>query len=557
MESIIAWEKLDTIPSIANGPKLSELTVNMPWSGFLKLLIEICLIGLDKDPEKYVDSDISYENKKRKNVKVAKMLVKQNNEKVDSDDDFVEQNKKKSKLNIEKRGKTLVKTLKGSVIQSVIVAATQHAPRQVLQPDTVQQQAIPMVQTENRCSVILTQKHAMQSSVNIDTDTHDKSDTENSSDDEVEPITPPTKYNKHVTRSKQLEELGLKDQEKTPERRNSLKLRSPRPTSKCFSNWKGDDRNLTLSDYKPRCLVQVIAINSTTRHAPCNIRISDGRYWIDSIVENNLRIHFLNNLVVENDILEIMKTTGNLHDGDFKILAFVRPQWAQNGGVREGNPVPLMENTIVSARRIVNLNIVPLVSSCGSFDSDDFDGSVLENPAKTNIIEKVFDDTMNQKADEDENGDSNTNNEEIEIDETGNPNLIFSKDVSLSQMLNSTQRAPTLADTPLGKLKLTEDEILKMSISKNVFNNAVHLKSVKFDTGEPIFDGLSANWTIESEFQDLKYQVRIEWPNLMPRTARSWSRTYPSSCTCPGYTQHGPARLCKHIDLVLLKYFTS
>ena len=72
LECIIQWGKLDTIPSIANGPNLSELSVNMPWSGFLKLLIEITLIGLNKDPEQYVDSEVSYENKKRKHVKAKK-----------------------------------------------------------------------------------------------------------------------------------------------------------------------------------------------------------------------------------------------------------------------------------------------------------------------------------------------------------------------------------------------------------------------------------------------------------------------------------------------------
>ena len=51
LEKIIPWQKLYMIPSIANGPKLEELHITMPWASVLKLLLEITMVGMEKDPE--------------------------------------------------------------------------------------------------------------------------------------------------------------------------------------------------------------------------------------------------------------------------------------------------------------------------------------------------------------------------------------------------------------------------------------------------------------------------------------------------------------------------
>ena len=110
-------------------------------------------------------------------------------------------------------------------------------------------------------------------------------------------------------------------------------------------------------------------------------------------------------------------------------------------------------------------------------------------------------------------------------------------------MLRNTQAAqPTIKDTPLSMLAVTKEEIKKMAISVKVFENAEYLKKCNFEVGNP--------------YNEFEYTVKIEWPELQPRTPRAWHKTYPSSCTCPGYLEHGPVKFCKHINLILLKYFS-
>ena len=111
--------------------------------------------------------------------------------KQDSDDDFEDLTNKKSKLNVEKHGQTLIKTLKGSVIKSVIVPPSRHVPQPLIQPDAVQAEAAHVLQAESRSSVIQTQQQGMkQPSFNFDLaemDDENKTDTDTFSEDEVEP----------------------------------------------------------------------------------------------------------------------------------------------------------------------------------------------------------------------------------------------------------------------------------------------------------------------------------------------------------------------------------
>ena len=93
MENIVSWEKLEKMVSLSNGPKEGGLAIKMPWTCVLKVLLEITLVGLEKDPATYFDRNVKYENKRKskdfgnnnKNTKKKKKtgII------IDSDADFV------------------------------------------------------------------------------------------------------------------------------------------------------------------------------------------------------------------------------------------------------------------------------------------------------------------------------------------------------------------------------------------------------------------------------------------------------------------------------------
>ena len=90
---------MEKVSSIANGPKLGALSINMPWAGVLKLLVEITITGMNENPDTYFDRCVTYEKNKRKNnggKKKDKMRIQC--EMADSDDDFVPMKKKKMKM---------------------------------------------------------------------------------------------------------------------------------------------------------------------------------------------------------------------------------------------------------------------------------------------------------------------------------------------------------------------------------------------------------------------------------------------------------------------------
>ena len=54
----------------------------------------------------------------------------------------------------------------------------------------------------------------------------------------------------------------------------------------------GYHTNITLTEYRPDCVVQLLGINRQHRNELVNIRISDGAYWVDVDVVNKSRIYF-------------------------------------------------------------------------------------------------------------------------------------------------------------------------------------------------------------------------------------------------------------------------
>ena len=552
MERIVPWKSLEKMSSLANGPGKQFLLMNMPWSSALLVLIELILVGMGLSCEDYFDRDVIYSNKRKSadNLKPPRKLMKNKN----SDDDFMTVEKSKKPKTVAKKAKCVAssKPKSGHSALTTPESCSSTGPTSASRPRSVISEG-PVYETGtmvSRPSVIMnrTSNHQAPAQSNFQKSTlafESESDTES---DELEPLTPPLKRNPKVTISKQLAEKEISSQNKTPPR-NSQAQASPRPTSHCLFDWHTDTSDITLSDYKPGCLVQLIGLNNTSRHSPCNVRLSDGHYWLDVDVADKLRIYFVGDMVKLNDIFVIQKTEGTNKDKNFKLVAFVRPEWAQFGGVRHGEPVPLLQDTVSLNRGGRQAGIVPLLSSMSSFDEDAFENLLNDDPTKM-ILDDPFE-AMTRKV---TNDDSEHDEEEPEHD-TEDPIWVFTKKPTLSQMLRTDIKQPTIADTPLVNLKLKVEDVRKQAMSKKVFENAEHLHQIKYDESEPYFDGLSVSWKVPSEFQDGEYKVNITWPQLMPRTERSWTKTYTIGCSCPGFKQHGPKKHCKHISFIMLKHF--
>ena len=247
---------------------------------------------------------------------------------------------------------------------------------------------------------------------------------------------------------------------------------------------------------------------------------------------------------------------GNVKTDNFKLVAFVRPQWAQCGGDRQGLPVPLQVSAVSVVRGVRPAGIVPLLSSLSSIEDEEFERMVMADPARMMYDEVIVNPNNNGNKEPTENAEETfieESNEDTELHTTNS--LVHSRDASLSQMLRCTQVEPTLEDTPLAGLKVSTKEVENQSISGYVYLNAKNLYDINYEESKPYFDGLSANWKIPSEFQEGEYNVKIAWPELMPRTVRSWNKTYSLSCSCPGFMEHGPHKFCKHISFIILKHF--
>ena len=168
--------------------------------------------------------------------KVLKKLQATQN--YNSDDDFEDGTKHKVK-----KSKMTTAVVENSVIQPVNTKGTNAVtvPRR--------QSVIKHPENQKEPNVVVDEE-SVSTVVIEESDTAVVFAAESATEDQ-EPVTPPANTNREQTRRKNI----------------SMKLPSHKPTSKCFSRWKNLDSDETLSTYKPNCLVQVIAINSTTRHA--------------------------------------------------------------------------------------------------------------------------------------------------------------------------------------------------------------------------------------------------------------------------------------------------
>ena len=122
----------------------------------------------------------------------------------------------------------------------------------------------------------------------------------------------------------------------------------------------------------------------------------------------------------------------------------MRPEWAQCGGVRHGDPVPLLQDTVNLQRGGRQSGIVPLLSSMSSFDEDEFENLLNEDPTRMLMDDPFEDLSKKQKEDAIEKA-----VEQIEDDTTEDPIWVLTKDPTLSQMLRTDYKQPTLADTHL------------------------------------------------------------------------------------------------------------
>ena len=182
LENIIPWEKLANINSIANGPDLSQLAIPMAWSSVLKLLLEITLIILKKDPDTYFDRSVTYTTKKRKSIEKIVKEVQAN-----SDDDFVDpapKVKKQKKTVLDNKQKTTesTKTLTNT-------AATAPVTHRVSVIKQLNKQSLTKNKTDKPTTSDKSDKQPETLS-SSDSDDH-TSDEDTPTDDQVDPMTPP------------------------------------------------------------------------------------------------------------------------------------------------------------------------------------------------------------------------------------------------------------------------------------------------------------------------------------------------------------------------------
>ena len=577
MEYIIGWDKLTNIGSLSNGPGSSSLKVKMPWTSVLKVLLETTLVCMEKDPDMHFDTNVKYE-KKRKSIdgtlNETRKAKKGNS--MDSEKDFVPtasgsggENQKHG--DVGKVDNKTGKQIEGNKVTNKLSLKRKktdkkNKPDQTdnTRPDKTTNAGLSQQQDTNllRQSVIVPWPQPLPPTWAreegyypitpeqlVSPEKEDDSDLDNSFFDSVSPITPPTKVQIQFGRSDFLNQSEMQEQNKTPDRSSRAKP-CQSPTNKCLFDWSQDSQGLTLSSFKPGCLLQMIGVNNFKRHAPCNVRISDGSHWMDVDVADNLRIYFGGEMVKEDDIIVIKKTEGTLNGENFKILAFVRPQWAQREGTRVGHPVPLVNKQITNKRGVKQGGIVPLLSSVSSMEEEDIEKLIMEEAVSSTQLSSEPPTSYSIPA-----GTSSC----VLQGQDENPRWLFSEESTLSQMLRDDYEPnkDKIKDTPLVNLKLNKEDIRKVAISKKVYENAEHLINTDYEIEYPWFDGDNANWDIHSEFNSGEYKVKLVWPDLMPRTKRAWNKMYTPSCTCPGYLEHGPARYCKHICFILLKYFSK
>ena len=229
MENIISWDKLKNVSSIANGPGRKALTVNMPWSSALLVMIEIILAGIGHSGYDYYDRFVKYDNKRKSTDNLKTTKKKMAIEWADSDDDFEPETKEKNK--------------------GIKPKNTNSVNRK-----TINQKKCVYDNPKPGSSSTMTPVDTPSTGTSMDNEATPLLDSESESEEVVEPPTPPTNYNAPVARSKSLEQSEIESQNLTPKRNKTAKA-SPRPTSFCLFYWFTPSHNRPgpTSRWRTRC----------------------------------------------------------------------------------------------------------------------------------------------------------------------------------------------------------------------------------------------------------------------------------------------------------------
>ena len=101
---------------------------------------------------------------------------------------------------------------------------------------------------------------------------------------------------------------------------------------------------------------------------------------------------------------------------------------------------------------------------------------------------------------------------------------------------------------------MKEEEIIKNTVAKVVFNNGkqMFLRNKWSIEEKPVLTNTSATFEVDSEWGTISYNVKVEWPEIMPRIQKPVTKTFTFSCTCGGFKEYNP-KFCKHIVFVIMK----
>ena len=264
-----------------------------------------------------------------------------------------------------------------------------------------------------------------------------------------------------------------------------------------------------------------------------NIRVSDSMNWFDCNVGHKMRIYFVGGMQIWGDIkvyelIVIEGTSGTLGNKDFVLESFKRPGNINISNPNKiGIPLPLYSAGICTDRGVSSINTSDLLPETPTRHSEQY-----------NFVTDSDEEMLASLCEDDHTA---------ELGDT----------VTLDELLSTcyTAQPSSLHDTPLLDRQVTEQEVLKSTISKLVFENARHLfKHRKYDIAEkPKLVETKATYTVDSEFSAKSYDVIIEWPEMMPRLQKPFTKTFKFSCSCGAFEDYGP-KYCKHIVFIIMKH---
>ena len=491
MENLVPWKSLKSMQSFSRGPGVTEIMYKMSWLAVLKIMLEVTLVGLGKNPNdpELVDPSLAKQHKE-------KHASKQTLNKRISSDDFQSVKKKKKPH----------ATKKSLVVEHPIPVVPWPSP---LPPSTARSSG----------------NYPRTPPCQLNEDSED--DPRPSQDFFADVINSPASP-LGIPRL-DLNKAAKSPKTKTPERRM---MENPlHPFLNATLELEKSRKHTSL--YKGK-VVQVIGLNKLNKNAVVNIRISDSQYWVDCEVGQKLKIYFVGDSVRVNDFIIIDATSGTLGGQDFKILNLRRPgHLHRTSHVKIGCPLPLLSGEINCNRGLDSLNITPLVGDQETLKdwtltdtSTDEEDNLLDN--ETTLLEDA-----NNTADLEKT---------LSLDELLN--------MTCPPKKQSVADTP-LADEYVSELEVRSNTISRFVFenARHLYLDRQH------DVPEvaPKITGRKIQFTVESEFNKGEYIVIIEWPELMPRVEKPFCKTFALSCSCPGFVEFGP-KFCKHIVFVIMKY---